>query len=154
MKVIIRPFKPHEDSGIIFGTFPRNAYYIHRKTLKTKLTKDQLKAWMNTFTEHVRELLENADIRIACMYDDPSTILGYAIINYDTCEFVYVKELHRQQGIAKFLVPDNIKKFNHITRLGRIILDARDNRAKEEARTEASKDGRGILSNEPDSTND
>ena len=144
MKVIVRRFKVFEDSGIIFSTFPKGVYY----GLET-IPEEPKREWFSRYYETTRELLENADIRIACRDDDHDFIVGYAIINFDTCEFVYVKEGYRKQGIATLLIPDNINKFNNITKIGKVILDARNSRTiKEETRTEAETDRSTILHDE------
>jgi hypothetical protein len=63
-------------------------------------------------------------IKIACVKDDPDTILGYSIMkdDFSVVDFVFVKKAHRKQGIGKSLVPQHPKSVSHLTTLGKMLL--------------------------------
>ena len=57
----------------------------------------------------------NVAVKIACLTEDPEVILGYSITEGDIIHWVYVKEMWRKQGIAKMLLPKNIKTATNLT---------------------------------------
>jgi ribosomal protein S18 acetylase RimI-like enzyme len=62
-------------------------------------------------------------IVVACLPDDPSTILGYSVREgEDTLHYVHVKQAFRQFGIAKTLCPENLRRVTHVTNVGWSIL--------------------------------
>jgi hypothetical protein len=58
------------------------------------------------------------NIRVACLKDDPTVILGYAIFEGDTLHWVFIKKSWRNIGLAKDLVPKDIKIVTHLTSVG------------------------------------
>lgn len=63
-------------------------------------------------------------IRIACLPDEPTVILGYSILNADETilSFVYVKDRWRRHGIGRSLVPETIECITHLTALGETLV--------------------------------
>jgi hypothetical protein len=62
-------------------------------------------------------------ILVACLSDDPSTILGYSVREgTDTLHYVHVKDAFRRFGIAKELCPPDLKRVTHVTKVGWSIL--------------------------------
>jgi GNAT superfamily N-acetyltransferase len=119
------------DSGFIISSWPKNAYFSAAEPIHTKKDK-----WFRAFYEHVKHHLAHSEITIACSIDAPYAIFGYSIVDKEILEFVYVKELYRKQGIATMLVPERIKEFRNITKIGKSILD---NRKLKEEREENGK---------------
>ena len=79
--------------------------------------------WFKEFHLKMSSLLKDATIYVACIQNDPDTLLGYSIIYKDTLEFVYVKELFRTQGIATLLTKDKYTKVaTPITKVGLTII--------------------------------
>lgn len=131
--ITIRKFDPDKDSGIIFSTWPKGFYYGGLK-IDIKQTKKQ---WFGDYYEYIKKKLINANIPIACMSNDPSTILGYAVIDGDTLEWVYVKEVFRNQGIANLLTANQgIEFVNNMTKIGKSIAEARGLKEKQDGTTE------------------
>lgn len=64
----------------------------------------------------------NVWISVACLKDDPDTILGYAIREEDTVHYVHVKSAFRRFSIAKALCPPAIRRVTHVTKIGWSIL--------------------------------
>lgn len=62
-------------------------------------------------------------IQVACLTEDPNTILGYSVLgDEDTVHYVHVKQAFRRFGIAKELCPKAIKRVTHVTKVGWAIL--------------------------------
>jgi len=127
--VIIRPFNPNSDSGFIYSSYPKGAYYgAHDTSESVPPLKDRdnakIKAqWFKAFYQQVQQQLISSTVLIACISDEPNTVLGYAILSGTTLEWVYVKELFRNQGIAKLLVKNQqVETYRNITKVGFAIL--------------------------------
>lgn len=113
-------YSPKADFGFVFETWPKGFYY---GGLTIGIESDK-KTWFQKFYLYVKKQLEEAKVYIACMSDDPTTILGYAVINGTTLEWIYVKEKFRMQGIASLLLNGKtVDSYNNMTKLGQIILE-------------------------------
>ncbi len=66
-------------------------------------------------------------VRIACLRDDPSVILGYCVYKNDRLDFVLVKNRWRGIGLARDLVPAGIATTTHLTKTGTSILKKHPN---------------------------
>ncbi len=129
-KVIYRIFDytPAADAGFIFTSYAK-AVYFGRDHLEDDPDRER---WFKEFQTKLVEQLPRATILVACMEDDQDHILGYSIILDKRLEFVYVKPLYRNQGIASFITNRLYDEINpdHITKIGQAILNKR-NSAKE-----------------------
>jgi len=61
-------------------------------------------------------------VRISCLKEDPSVILGYCVYKDTTLHWVFVKKAWRKIGLAKDMVPKNIKTVSHVTKVGQDLL--------------------------------
>lgn len=61
-------------------------------------------------------------VKVACLKDDPDVVLGYSVSSGNRLDWVFVKRLWRNIGIAKSLIPPGITIVSHITTTGRSIL--------------------------------
>jgi hypothetical protein len=97
VKVVTRGFKK-EDENFIYATYLRNNWYSASQ--KTTLPKD---TWMRLTHERLeRAMYETpSTIRIACLSDDPDTILGYSLKSPE--RFTYIKRDWRGIGIEALL---------------------------------------------------
>lgn len=108
-----------DDTAFIFSTWLRglkfgnswyrliNAkvyYYVYHKIIEAIIAKP------TTF------------VKIACLKEDPSVILGYSVYEKDRLHWVHVKKAWRNIGLAKDLVPQDIKVVSHLTDVGKIIF--------------------------------
>lgn len=68
-------------------------------------------------------LINNAQIKVACLPDDPDIILGYAILSPDstTLHWCFVKSAWRKQGIMKEILPKSITSYTHFTELSQSL---------------------------------
>jgi len=64
----------------------------------------------------------NTIVKIACLREDPSVILGYSVYNENALHWVFCKRNWRNIGIAKDLVPSNLNTATHYTKVGRSIM--------------------------------
>lgn len=62
------------------------------------------------------------EIKIACLKEDPSVILGYAVYSGKRLDWLFVKKAWRGIGIARMLIPANIERVSHITQVGKSLL--------------------------------
>lgn len=58
------------------------------------------------------------NIRIAVLDDDEDVALGWCVDEGDILHYVYIKPEVRRAGIARSMVPKNIKTITHITHTG------------------------------------
>lgn len=127
MKIIIRPFDPKLDSGLIYDSYPKGVYY------GVESPWDKPKAqWFKEFHTFLQQQLERASVYVACPYEDPITMLGYSIIDDGTLFFVYVKERFRNQGIGTLLTKNRFSKVNEstLTRVGLAVLSKHSEKLK------------------------
>lgn len=61
----------------------------------------------------MRNLVSRARTIVAYSADYPDEILGYAVIEDETCHFVYTKAVYRRMGIASGLVKGSCKWYTH-----------------------------------------
>lgn len=116
----IRDFRP-EDTSFILATFLRGLY--HGDSWFSLIPKS---IFMANYKKVARTLVSsvNISIQVACLPDEPDTIMGYSILslNHQNVHFVYVKEKWRYRGIARSLLPTKIIAATHLTKLGQSLM--------------------------------
>lgn len=93
-----------------FGLIEASAYYEHCHKIIEKVLKDPA-----------------TTVKVACLKEDPSVVLGYSVYRSESLIWVQVKAAWRNIGIAKSLVPENINTVINITKIGAAILKNRPN---------------------------
>jgi GNAT superfamily N-acetyltransferase len=78
-------------------------------------------AFFKNYKKVIENRIPNCTIKIASLKEDPDVILGYVCYRGDTLDWVFVKKAWRKMGIAKMLMPNNIKVCTHLTKVGRSI---------------------------------
>lgn len=107
-----------DDRPFIFATMLRGLFYGD-----SWFSEVPKAIFMQEYHGIVERLLDTAEIRVACLKDDPEVILGYALINApDTVHFVFIKKAFRGIGIAKSLVPLTVTNTTHLTKAGLSII--------------------------------
>lgn len=110
-----------EDEAFVMATFLRGLYY--GDSWFSYVPKD---IFMNNYKKIAAAIISRSTntVKIACLKEDPSVILGYSILSadYETVHFVFVKKAWRKQGIASGLVPKTAKAVTHLTHLGRQLM--------------------------------
>jgi hypothetical protein len=76
---------------------------------------------------HIKGILAGAKVQIACLEDDPITIIGYSVVKDECLEWIFVRERLQKNGIGTMLFKEaNIKTVSpYITKLGKALADAR-----------------------------
>ena len=69
----------------------------------------------------IQLLLERADVKVACLEEDPDVALGYCVSRGHCLDWIFVKKAWRRLGIAKALVSPDINRCSHLTKLGRTL---------------------------------
>ena len=150
MKIVIRHFDPNSDSSFIYSSSYKQVKYAH---FHPQADDDD---FFSQFQEYIRNLLAHAKIFVACPYDDQNTVLGYSIINKNTLEFVYVKELFRKQSIATLLTQNKgITDINpnNLTIVAKAILEDHPKLFKPQEETLKKEESNEILKSTPPTVN-
>lgn len=123
----VRAYRP-TDLAFIKATFLRGIYYgfggDDKKGGEGWFGSIPKNIFMDNYSRLADALLANSLVNIACLTDDPDTIVGYSIVSNDfmTLHFVYVKKAWRRKGVARLLVPAHFNQATHLTALGRSLL--------------------------------
>jgi len=118
--IMIRSYRPN-DEAFIYATWLRDLYssdswYSHIK-----------KTVFMTHYHRVIELIlkNNANfVKIACLKDDPDTILGYGVFNLEETiiHYIFIKKAWRKIGIGKMLITPRLKVTTHLTKTGQYFM--------------------------------
>lgn len=82
----------------------------------------------DAYFKHYHNVLEiilnrpTTAIKVACLVDDPSVIIGYSVFEDTTLHFVFVKKNWRNIGLAKDLVLPTTCLVTHVTQVGLSLL--------------------------------
>lgn len=80
------------------------------------------------YFKHHHDLIETilddfeVTVKIACLKEDPSVVLGYAVYKNTRLDWVFIKKSWRSIGLARDLIPPGITTVSHITKVGRALL--------------------------------
>jgi len=84
------------------------------------------------FMDHYHPVLESrvdgpfTIVKVACLTDDPDTVLGYALYrqvgSQTILDYVYVKAAWRRIGVAKSVMPPNVDAVTHLTAVGKKLM--------------------------------
>ena len=122
----IRPAK-HSDYAFIYASFLKGVYYGN--PWFSMIPKD---IFMQNYKPVADTLIysPNTAILVACLPDDPDTILGYSItqVQGDVLAWVYVKAQWRKHGIGRSLIPTTPTSVTHLTELGKSLLHKFENK--------------------------
>jgi GNAT superfamily N-acetyltransferase len=87
---------------------PADAVYVMHSWLRSyessAVARDMGRSYYLSHERTIRRILERADVLVACLEDDPETIVGYAVTGPETVFYVYVKKDFRRLGIARALL--------------------------------------------------
>ncbi len=121
--VTTRAYEP-DDRNFILSTFLRGLYY--GGSVYSEMPKPLFMARYHDVAESV--LNSNLlSIKISCLKDDPSVILGYSILSPDATvlHWTFVKKAWRSIGVAKSLVPPTVTTVTHLTKPGLSIMKSK-----------------------------
>jgi hypothetical protein len=115
----IREYVP-EDRNFILATFLRGMYY--GESIYSLMEK---RSFMDFYKNIVNQLIDskNTNILVACLKDDPNTVLGYSVVSLpNVVHYVFVKKNWRSIGIARDLLPKSVNTVTHLTKAGMAIM--------------------------------
>jgi hypothetical protein len=116
--IVIRSYR-QEDRNFILAT------WLHSlRPDNPDFKKVRKFLFYNIYEPTIKKILENpkTDIKIACLYSDPNTILAYCVHQSNIIHYVYTKLAWRKLGIVKRMVPSSANTASHITKLARKII--------------------------------
>lgn len=119
--IAIRGYLP-EDRNFILATWLRGLYYGN--TWFSDIKKD---IFMTRYHQVLEHILSHpcTTIRVACLEDEPSVILGYSVYrvldDITVLDWIFVKSAWRKAGIGRRLVPKNVSSCSHLTKVGRAL---------------------------------
>lgn len=131
VNIVIRAYHPESDEGFIYATWRNSSYF------GSGMHKEHADRFFKKLTLKIRQTLRNALVFIACLEDDPMTIIGYSVSTGTHLDWIYVKpgedDCFRKKGIATMLMPKTIETVtDQLTKVGREIVDKKNLKTKGE----------------------
>lgn len=116
----IRPFRL-SDRNFVLATFLRGLYY--GDSWFSQMNKATFMYEYHKILMHIMSN-PNTEITVACLREDPETILAYSLTSKDqtTLHWVFTKKAWRGIGITKDLVPQTVTTVTHLTKTGLSII--------------------------------
>lgn len=96
-KVVVRPSRGGSDSAFLYATWRNALWFAERRDQKDA---DQFYKNASAF---IASMVNQGEVRIAYLSDDPDMLLGWALLIGTRLEFVYVKIEYRREGIGRLL---------------------------------------------------
>lgn len=87
-----------DDKAFLFATYLRNHWFS--KDNKTTLAKE---TFMRIYHKRMEDLMKTVPIKVLCLTEDPTVILGYSIEEKQDKKFVYLKKAFRNLGLERML---------------------------------------------------
>lgn len=116
---IIRPYR-ESDAAFVFCTWRDSIWYEeHPETEMDPVYKRQQ-------TKKIRDTLAKSKVTVACLKNNEDHIIGYAVLNDLTIEFVYIKLKYRKNHIATHLVKGFNRVVNPMTKIGKSIVETHE----------------------------
>lgn len=117
----IRDYQP-DDKNFVLATFLRGVYYSEGSWYKS-IDKDIFMKYYHGIAENTLDS-GKAVVKVACLKEDTSVIIGYSILSpdYKAIIWVYVKQKWRMKGIGKSLVPKYPSAITHMTDLAKTLM--------------------------------
>lgn len=110
-----------DDINFILATWLRGLYY--GDSWFTQVPKH---IFMENYKKMATSILMSpgVKVKVACLNDDPSVIIGYSVVTADdeAVVWVFVKTVFRKQGVGRSLVPKAPKHVTLLTKLGKTLL--------------------------------
>ena len=108
-----------EDLNFILSAWLRGTY--HGNDWFKMIPSDIFYAHYEPF---VKSLLQKptTEVKIACLKEDPDVILGFTVFEAQTLHYVFCKFVWRNIGLMRDLIPKDLKRVTHLTRMGKTIL--------------------------------
>lgn len=116
--LLVRDAVP-SDLNYVFATFLKGLYHGNEwyRQMDKETYFTESRKWLSML------IVEGAQIKIACLLDEPDTFVGYSILspNFQTVHWVHVKKDWRKLGVARMLLPAYPAFYSHYTELGKSL---------------------------------
>lgn len=108
--IINRPYNPKQDIGFVHSTWITGLYYGN--PWFKHIPRD---IYFPNYRKVIHSILENpaVTVSLACLKEEQDVILAYCVFAGSTVHWVYCKEAWRKIGLAKSLLPKEIKAMSH-----------------------------------------
>ena len=119
--IALRSYLP-ADRNFILATWLRGLYY--GDSWFSLIPKS---IFMSNYHKMLERLLDSpgVEVTVACLKDDEDVIMGYAVSRTvegsSVLDWVFVKSGWRKLGIAKSLIPKDLKACTHLTKVGKSL---------------------------------
>lgn len=112
------------DHAFIYSSWLRSLYY--GDSWVACIPKS---IFMTNYHNIIEKLLSVSTIKIACLKEDPNTILAYAVLSNDeSCiHYAYCKKPWRKIGLIKGLITDKTTVATELTDIGRSYIKNHSN---------------------------
>lgn len=118
LKVILRDFDKERDQAFIYASWRNGWFYSNIK--KPDLPDNEV---FRDKTAQIKQILNKAAIKIACLDETPNVIIGYSIATGTHLDWIYVKVEYRNKGIGALLMPKNIETVTKdLTDIGKCLV--------------------------------
>ena len=121
---MLRSARP-EDTNFILATWLRGMYY--GDSVYSDVPKG---IFMDKYHKVIDFIIKNSNtkITVACLKEDEDVILGYSVIakKENALHWAFTKKSWRGIGIARDLVPSDLKTVTNLTKIGLSIVKKKE----------------------------
>lgn len=117
-KINIRPVVT-DDVSFIYATWLRGLY--HGNSWFREIDPGAYFKTYHSVLEFILFKRKDVKCSVAVLKEDPNIILGYCVTEPTILHWIFVKKPWRKMGIAKALLPEDIKTVTHLTKVGKAI---------------------------------
>jgi hypothetical protein len=116
--ITIRNYIPEFDKNFIFSTWKKSIYFGN-KYLRD-IPEDH---FFEKFELLIKSILDKPEmtIKVACLKEDISVILGYSVYESELFHFIFIKLMWRGLGISKLLLPESIQAVTQMNHCGETL---------------------------------
>lgn len=98
MNVVIREYNPKIDNPYIYSTWTKYSWYSPSDIIIISKKK-----WFQDKIRRIQKCLALGTIKIACLDETPSVIMGYIVVMNRQMEWICIKKEFRDNGIEQLL---------------------------------------------------
>lgn len=117
-KIKVRHFIKSQDEAFIYDTWINVMYFGNEYC---RLIDEHL--FHSKYHEYIEHILskQSVSVSVACLDSDADVILGYCVYDDDVLYWIYTKPAFRKFGIAKHIMPSNIKTVTNLNKVGKAM---------------------------------
>ncbi len=90
------------------------------------------KSFYPAYQRHITNILARPEavVHIAVLADDHDVVLGFSVCRDNVLDYIHVHKDQRKQGIARCLIPGNIDRVTHMTKMGLLLWGTKPHKMK------------------------